>query len=412
MTNTVYDIIIVGGGPGGLSAAIYGARARLKTLLIEKGTLGGQACTTEEVENYPGFARGTPGPGLMGAFADHATSFGAEILRGDVCSVDLKNKVVQTKAGQTFQGKTIILSPGAIPRTLNIPGESAFRGKGVSYCATCDADFYEDLDVAVVGNGDAAIEEAGYLTKFANSVTIIVIHDQGVLDAAPMLQERAFRNPKIKWVWNSTLAAIKGDALVNSILVKNIKTNELTEMPTDGVFIYVGTLPQTEFLQGSGLELDSRGYILTDEKMETNIDGVYGVGDARAKYLRQVVTAANDGAIAAVAAEKYIMEEETFRQSVLDEDLPVAVVFWSPLVEKAVELSPLIERSIHRFSGQLKWVKIDTYRNVRVAQRYGVVKNPSILFFQNGQVAAALEDDAITEDALAQAIAQLLQGKA
>ena len=193
----------------------------------------------------------------MQAFTDHAKSFGAEIVRGEVTRVDMENKAVHTKAGETYEGKTIVLAPGAVPRKLNIPGEAAFTGKGVSYCATCDADFYEDLDVIVLGNGDAAVEEAGYLTKFANSVTIVVIHDEGILDAAPMLQERAFNNPKIKWIWNSTLAEIKGDALVNSVVVKNIKTNELTEMPIDGVFIYVGTVPQTDFLKDTGLELDS-----------------------------------------------------------------------------------------------------------------------------------------------------------
>ncbi len=408
MTQKIYDIIIVGGGPGGLSAAIYGARSRLSTLLIEKGRPGGQASTTEDMENYPGFARGTTGPELMQAFADHATSFGAEIIRDEVVEMDLKNKVVQTKAGKAYQAKTIILSPGAIPRTLNIPGEATFRSKGVSYCATCDADFFEDLDVCVVGNGDSAIEEAGYLTKFAASVTVIVIHDEGVLDAAPMLQERACKNPKIKWVWNSTLAEIKGDSLVEKVVIKNIKTNALSEMPIDGVFVYVGTVPQTDFLKNSGLELDSRGYIVTNEQMETNIDGVYGVGDARVKYLRQVVTAANDGAIAAVVAEKFIVEEEGFKNSVLDEALPVAVTFWSPMVQKAVEMSPLIETTLGQFSDQLKLVKMDTYRNQRVAQRYGVSKNPTILFFKNGEVVASLEEDAITKASISEIIAELV----
>lgn len=410
MTQKIYDVIIVGGGPGGLAAAIYGARSRLSTLLIEKGAPGGQAATTEDMENYPGFARGTTGPDLMQAFTDHAKSFGAEIVRGDVTSVDMEKKVVQTKAGETYEGKTIILSPGAVPRKLGIPGEAAFTGKGVSYCATCDADFYEELDVIVLGNGDAAVEEAGYLTKFADSVTIVVIHDEGILDAAPMLQERAFKNPKIKWIWNSTLAEIKGDALVNGVVVKNIKTNELTEMPIDGVFIYVGTVPQTGFLKNSGLELDDRGYIVTNEDMETNIDGVYGVGDARVKYLRQVVTAAADGAIAAFAAEKYMVEEEGFKNSVLDEALPVAVTFWSPMVEKAVEMSPMIETTLDRFAGRLKAVKMDTYRNQRVAKRYGVTQNPTIVFFHKGEVVATLVEDAIAEESISKTVAEILPG--
>lgn len=407
MSDKLYDILIVGGGPGGLAAAIYGARSRLKTILLEKGKTGGQAATTEDMENYPGFARGTTGPGLMEAFTEHAKSFGAEIVRDEVVKVDLEGKVVTTKSGNTYRSKTIILAPGAVPRTLNIPGEFALRGKGVSYCATCDADFFEDLDIVVLGNGDAAVEEANYLTKFANSVTIIVIHDEGILDAAPMLQERAFNNPKIKWVWNSTLAEIKGDGLVESVVIKNIKTNELTEMETNGVFIYVGTVPQTDFLKESGLEMDSRGYIITNEQMETNIDGVYAVGDARVKYLRQVITAAADGAIAAVAAEKYIAEEEGFRKSVLEEERPVAVAFWSPMVQKALEMMPSIENTVGAYGDKVKLVKMDTYRNQRVAKRYGVTKNPTIVFFHKGEVIATLVEDAINEGSIRQVLDKL-----
>lgn len=397
--SNIWDIIIVGGGPGGLSAAMYGARSRLKTLLIEKGKPGGQAATTEDMENYPGFAKGTTGPGLMKAFADHATSFGAELLRGEVLSVDAEKKIVRTKDGAEYQGRTLVLAPGAVPRTLGVKGEHALRGKGVSYCATCDADFFTDLDIVVLGNGDAAIEEGNHLTKFANSVTIIVIHDEGVLDAAPMLQERAFKNPKIKFVWNSTIQEIKGDGIVEGVVLRNVKTNELTEMETNGVFIYVGTVPQTDFLKGV-VNLDSRGYIITDDRMETNIEGVFGVGDARVKYLRQVVTAAADGAIAAVAAEKYIIEEEGFKDSVLDEARPVAVVFWTPMSGKSIEMMPTIETTIASYGAKVKLWKLDTYRNQRVATRYGVVQNPTILFFHNGEVATRLVEDEITAEAI------------
>ncbi|NLJ79661.1 MAG: FAD-dependent oxidoreductase, partial [Firmicutes bacterium] len=255
MSKQLYDLIIVGGGPAGLAAAIYGARSRLKTLLLEKGRPGGQAASTEDMENYPGFAQGTTGPGLMQAFAEHARSFGAEIIRAEVVKIDPRQKVMQTKEGETYQSKSLILAPGAVPRTLGIPGELAFRGKGVSYCATCDADLFQELDVVVLGNGDAAVEEACYLSKFAETVTIIVIHEEGVLDAAPMLRERAFKNPKIRWVWNSTLAEIKGQGLVEGVVLKNIKTGGLSVLETNGVFIYVGTIPQTKFLKNSGLRL-------------------------------------------------------------------------------------------------------------------------------------------------------------
>lgn len=404
--SNIWDIIIVGGGPGGLSAAIYGARSKLKTLLIEKGKTGGQAATTEDMENYPGFAAGTTGPGLMDAFAEHAKHFGAEFVRNEVVSIDAERKIVRCKDGSEYHAHTLVLAPGAVPRTLGVKGEHALRGKGVSYCATCDADFFTDLDIVVLGNGDAAIEEGNHLTKFANSVTIIVIHDEGILDAAPMLQERAFKNPKIKFVWNSTINEIKGDGIVESVVLKNIKTNELTEMETNGVFIYVGTVPQTDFLKGV-VNLDSRGYIITDDRMETNVDGVFAVGDARVKYLRQVVTAAADGAIAAVAAEKYMIEEEGFRESVLDEPRPVAVVFWTPMGGKSIEMMPMIEGAISSYGQAVKLWKMDTYRNQRVAARFGVVQNPTVLFFHNGEVASRLVEDEITEAAIKAKIKEL-----
>ncbi len=403
----LWDIIIVGGGPGGLAAAIYGARAKLKTLLIEKGKTGGQAATTWDMENYPGFAKGTTGPGLMQAFTDHATSFGAEIVRGEVVDIAAEEKTVTLKDGTKYHGRTLIFAPGAVPRTLGVPGEAALRGKGVSYCATCDADFFTDLDIVVLGNGDAAIEEGNHLTKFANSVTVIAIHDEGVLDAAPMLQERAFRNPKIKFIWNSTLQEIRGDGIVESVVLRNVKTNELTEMETNGVFIYVGTIPLTGFLKGK-VNLDERGYIVTNEQMETNVDGVFGVGDARVTYLRQVITAAADGAVAAVAAEKYIIEEEGFKDSVLAEKRPVAVVFWTPMDSKCLEMMPSIESALSGFGNKIKTWKLDTYRNRRVAARYGVTQNPTIVFFHRGQVAARLVVTEITAAAIDDTLTPLL----
>ena len=306
MSNT-YDILIIGGGPGGLSAGIYGSRARLKTAILEKGRPGGQAATTMEMENYPGFYQNTSGPGVMDQFLAHATHFGAEILKGQAVDLDLSGpvKCVTTKTGETYKARAIILSPGAQPRTLGIKGEGQLRGKGVSYCATCDADFFEELDVVVVGSGNAAIEEAIYLTKFAESVTIIVIHDNGVLDCNKLSAQRAMNNPKIRWIWNTMLDEITGDELVESVQLKNLKTGDISTHETNGVFVFIGTVPNTEFLQGK-IALDIQGYILANEKMETNIPGVYAVGDARSKYLRQVVTAAADGAIAAVAAERYL----------------------------------------------------------------------------------------------------------
>lgn len=386
-----YDIIVVGGGPAGLAAGIYGSRSRLKTVILQKGTPGGQAATTAELENYPGFPRGTTGPELMKAMREHAESFGTEILKEEAIDLDLDGeiKVVQTKSGKEYKGKIVILAPGAAPRTLNIKGEKELRGKGVSYCATCDADFFEELDVVVVGNGDAAIEEAIYLTKFAETVTIIVIHDQGTLDCNKVSAEKAFANPKIKWVWNSVLEEIKGDGVVESVLTKNIKTNEIAELETNGVFFFVGTVPKTDFLKGKAL-LNEQGYILTNERMETSLPGVYAAGDARDKYLRQVITAAGDGAVAAFAAEKYLAEEESFTEQVLKADKPVLVAFWAPQVEESIAIIAELEKIADKLGDAVKLVKIDTYRNERVAKRYQIEKMPSVLFFSRGKAAAKI----------------------
>ena len=312
----LYDILIVGGGPGGLAAAIYGSRSHLQTGIIEKGRVGGQAATTEELENYPGFSRGQTGPALMANMAEHALSFGAEFIYEEAQKLELSCAIkrVITKNGHKYPAKTIILATGAEPKSLNITGEHSHRGKGVSYCATCDADFFEELDVIVVGNGDAAIEEAIYLTKFAETVTVIVRRAEGNLRCNKTSAARAFANPKIKWVWNSVLEEIRGDGLVDSVVIKNLKTGELSLMETNGVFFFVGTVPKTTILQGK-VKLNQEGYIITNELMETSVPGVYAAGDVREKFLRQVVTAVSDGAIAAVAAEKYLAEEEGGKSS-------------------------------------------------------------------------------------------------
>lgn len=306
-----YDILIVGGGPAGLAAGIYASRSRLKTVIIQKGTPGGQAATTEELENYPGFPRGTKGPELGQAMADQAVSFGAEILSEEVTDLELEGeiKVLKTQSGREYRGKAVILALGAVPKSLEIKGEIPLRGKGVSYCATCDADFFEELDVIVVGNGDAAIEEAIYLTKFAETVTLIVRRREGDLRCNKTSAERALANPKIKWVWNSVVEEIKGEGLVEGVVLKNLHSGELSEMAANGVFFFVGTVPNTILLKGR-VALDEQGYIITNERMETSLSGVYAAGDVRLKYLRQVVTAVNDGAVAAVAAERYLADRE------------------------------------------------------------------------------------------------------
>lgn len=308
----IYDVIIIGEGPAGLSAGLYAARSRLKTLILEKEKAGGQIVTTDEVANYPGSIENATGPSLINRMVEQAKDFGVEIKLDTVKEVELDGKIKIVKGEkEEYQTKTVIIATGAKPRKIGCPGEEELRGRGVSYCATCDAAFFEDLEVFVVGGGDSAVEEALYLTKFARKVTIIHRRDQ--LRAAKSIQEKAFANEKIHFMWNTVVKEIKGDGIVESMVVENVKTGEVTEIFADeedgtfGIFVFIGLVPTTELFEGK-LEMEN-GYIITDEDMRTNIPGVFAAGDCRKKSLRQVVTAAADGAIAAVQAEKYINEE-------------------------------------------------------------------------------------------------------
>ena len=309
----MYDVIIIGGGPAGLTAGLYTSRGRLKTLLIEKGLIGGLVTTTEWVENYPGFEEGIMGAELAQKMQQQATKFGLEIKQAAVerISVNGKSKTITLDDGSQLEAKALILASGAHPRKLKIPGEDEFRGKGVSYCATCDGAFFKDNDIAVVGGGDSAVQEAIYLTKFAK--TIHIIHRRDKLRAEKILQERAFSNPNIKFVWDSVVEKIDGDnSGVTSLRIKNLKTDENTTIDVQGVFIYIGYNPNTEFMAGLA-NLDKENYLITDENMSTSSPGVYAAGDVRAKQLKQIATAVGDGAIAGVEAEKYI--EENFENS-------------------------------------------------------------------------------------------------
>ena len=305
----IYDIIIIGAGPAGLAAAMYAGRARLSTLLIEKDAIGGQIVITSEIENYPGGIEHETGQTLINRMLAQSDHFGAERISDTILDVDLepKVKIVKGQKGE-YQGKTVIIATGAQPRPIGCPGERELIGKGVSYCATCDANFFEDFEVYVVGGGDSAVEEAMYLAKFARKVTII--HRRDELRAAKSIQERAFANPKIEYMWDSVVEELKGDGILTSMVVKNVKTGELREIEADeedgtfGVFVFVGFLPNTGIFEGK-VHMEG-GYIPTDDDMKTNVPGVFAAGDLRVKSLRQVVTAAADGAIATASAEHYI----------------------------------------------------------------------------------------------------------
>ena len=299
-----FDTVILGGGPAGFSAGIYASRGAVSTAMIDINMMGGQPSNYLELENYPGFSA-IGGSELMEKFEEHADKFGVQKFpMQEIEIIDLLSnpKIILTKDAE-FRAKTVIIATGASPMKLNVPGEKEFVGRGVSYCAVCDGAFYKNKTVAVVGGGNAAVEEAMYLTKFADKV--FVIHRRDALRADKIVQERAFKNDKIEFVWDSVVKEIKGDELVNSVVIENVKTGAVTDLSVNGVFPYIGMIPNVEYINGQ-LEQDKGGFIMTDETMKTSIDGVFAVGDVRHTPLRQVITAAADGAVGAVYAVKYL----------------------------------------------------------------------------------------------------------
>lgn len=299
-----YDVVIVGGGPAGLSAAIYSCRGMLKTIVLESGSEGGQIATTDLVENYPGSPKDTTGPSLAMRMKEQAEEFGAEFMTAAFTGFDkLDKKILIHTDHVDIEAQALILAVGAQARKLGCPGEDEHRGMGVSYCATCDANFFRNREIAVVGGGNTAVEEALYLTKFASKVTLIHRRDQ--LRAAKILADRAMENEKLHILWDTVVEEVVGEMLVEKLLLKNVKTGEKSELPVSGVFMSVGQEPMTDTVKGQ-ITLDEKGYIITDADMHTNIEGVFAAGDVREKSLRQAVTAAADGAIAASEAIKYI----------------------------------------------------------------------------------------------------------
>ena len=310
----IYDVIILGAGPAGLAAGLYAGRYRLSTLVIEKAKDGGQIAITDEIENYPGqMVEGESGPSLIARMTQQVEKFGAERANDTINKVELEGPVKKLYGTKdTYQCKTLIIATGAFPCPIGCKREGEFMGKGVSFCATCDANFFEDMEVYVVGGGDSAVEEAMYLTKFARKVTII--HRRNELRAAKSIQEKAFKNPKLHFMWDTVVDELHGDGILSGMTVRNTKTGELTDIEADpddgmfGLFGFIGYNPRSELFEGM-VDMEN-GYIKTDDNMHTNIPGVFAAGDIRVKSLRQVVTAAADGAIAAMQAEKYISELE------------------------------------------------------------------------------------------------------
>lgn len=362
--DAMYDLIIIGAGPAGLAAGIYGGRAHLNTLILEKSTVGGRAYTTREIVNYPGIPS-TSGPDLTEKMAEHARGFGVEIKREPVKSMDVTGdiKLVKTRRHE-YGAKAVIIATGTSARILGIPGERELTGQGVAYCATCDAEFFQDQHVVVVGSGDQAIEEGMFITKFANRVTVIVLHDEGILDCNKQAAEKALAHPKMDFIWNSVLTEVCGEEQVTGVKIKNMKTDEITDFPCDGVFFFVGMIPETKWIPEE-IHKDGRGWLHVNEQMETNVSGVYAVGDVRDKYLRQVSTAISDGAVAATAAERYIEDMDYFREKVIESETPVVLGFWSPEYAGSID-------AIGKISSPYPVMEIDVTRKKAWADRYHI----------------------------------------
>jgi thioredoxin reductase (NADPH) len=305
MANTDYQLIILGGGPAGLTAGLYAARDRLQVMLVEKGVVGGQVLVTDWIDNYPGFPEGISGFDLIEKMAAQAKRFKLETKNANVVKVELteaKKKLILESGGE-LTCQALIICTGARPNKLGMPGEEEFTGKGVSFCGTCDGPFFRDQEIIVVGGGDTAVQEADFLTKFARKVTMI--HRRDKLRATKVLQEKAFANERIEFIWNSNVVAIEGEKEVERVRIRN-NNGEESEIAVSGVFILIGTIPNNEMLPLEQLGADEYGFIITDAEMRTKVDGVMAAGDIRSKKVRQVINAAGEGAVAAIAAEHYL----------------------------------------------------------------------------------------------------------
>jgi len=308
MAEKLYDIVVVGGGPGGLTAGLYGARANRKTIVIERLATGGQIANTHEVEDYPGFEL-ISGAELAMKMTDHAKKFGLEIVSDEVTEVYTEgdDRLVATASGDIYRCKAVILATGGSPNLLDVPGEKEYLGRGVSYCAICDGAFFRDQIMAVVGGGDAAVEEGMFLTNFARKV--ILIHRRDKLRAQKLIQERAFKNPKMEFIWDTVVESINGNDKVESLSLKNVKTGEKSTLEVGAIFVFVGFVPNSGLVR-EPLKKNESGYIITNAHMETSTEGIYAIGDVREQLVKQITNAVGDGTTAAVAAEKYIEELE------------------------------------------------------------------------------------------------------
>ena len=383
----IYDLAIIGGGFGGMTAAIYAGRAHLKTVLLEKGAWGGQINDSIMVENYPGLP-GLPGRELTKHVREHAERFSDDMttITGRVESLSVREdgiKVVHTKRKGDFLARAVIISVGCKPRVLGIPGEVEYSGNGVSYCATCDGEFYTDKTVAVLGAGNSAISNALLLTSYAKEVIIVAMNNPGKLDCNEAEACEALANDRMTFVWNSTISEISGDDTVNGVKIKNVLTGKESERKVDGVFSFVGMVPQTEFLKDSGVEMNRQGYVLVGKNKATNIPGVYAVGDCTDTLVRQAITAAGDGCVAEVMAEMYLKESKAVN-AILGSGKKEAIVFYSPYDNKAVERLQAVEEAAGADGHNLNI--IDISRQHLLYDKLGLTAPMAVAFYDAGKL--------------------------
>ena len=379
-----YDVAVIGGGAAGMTAALYAGRARLKTILIEKSLIGGLATYTREIENYPGFPEGIDGTELMKLMDKQFRKFGVKVKLTDVKRVEDRQsyKVVSTFRTD-YHVKAVIIATGGRPRLTGAKNEDIYCDKGISFCATCDAARYTGKKVMVIGSGDAAIEEGMFLTRFASEVIVSVIHDEGIMDANEVAREKALKNEKMKFIWNSAVDSFEGDELLRTVVLKNLKTGELMPVDVDGCFLFIGYLPNTAIFKDL-VNLDNRGYILTNEDMETNVPGIFAAGDVRHKTLRQVSTSVGDGAVAGYMAECYVDEINTLRNGILREGT-VLCYFYNASEQNGRNCLTLVEEFAKSHERSCSLEVVDVYKSDKLQKILGAPDVPSVMVFRSGE---------------------------
>jgi len=389
-----YDVVIIGGGSAGLTAGIYCGRAQLKTLIIEKALVGGLATYTNEIENYPGFPEGTNGLDLMNLFQKQAKKFGVEFKLTDVKNVNFDSPVKEVETFRNiFEAKSVIIASGGRPRITKAKNEEKYLfDKGISFCATCDAAANTGKTVMVIGSGDAAIEEGMFLSKFASKVIVSVIHDEGKMDCNEIAKDQALSNKKMEFKWNTVPDSFEGEGHLDTVVLRNLKTGRLDAVKVDTCFEFIGYLPNTEIFTNI-LELTKQGYLVTNEKMETKIAGVFSAGDVREKELRQVSTAVGDGAIAGVAAEKFIAETEIFKNQILQKEKVGFIYIYSAVNAPSRELMPMLQEIEKEFDGKVKLSLLDIYKGKSLCERLSCDAEPMTIFYtKDGEVVEQSRD--------------------